>query len=123
MIPGLYIFDKDVSYFCLKLKKSKRQELEIVDLLKEYIKRNNFQYQIMKRGIAWLDMGSFNDLISASNFIQSYEERQNLMIGSPEEIAWRLGYIGSNKLIKLASGYKNNYGAYLKKITRENINV
>ena len=68
-------------------------------------------------------MGSFNDLISASNFIQSYEERQNLMIGSPEEIAWRLGYIGSNKLIKLASGYKNNYGAYLKKITRENINV
>ena len=67
-------------------------------------------------------MGSFNDLVSASNFIQSYEERQNLMIGSPVEIAWRMGYIGTNKLMKLAFEYKNNYGTYLEKITRESIN-
>ena len=76
----------------------------------------------MKRGIAWLDMGSFNDLVSASNFIQSYEERQNLMIGSPEEIAWRMRYISTNQLIKLASEYKNNYGYYLEKITKDKTN-
>ena len=122
VIPGLYIFDENVSYFATKLKKSKRNELEIVDLLKKYINKNNFQYKIMKRGIAWLDMGSFNDLVSASNFIQSYEERQNLMIGSPEEIAWRMGYISTNKLTKLASEYKNNYGTYLEKITKDKIN-
>lgn len=122
VVPGLYIFDENVSYYAKKLKKSKRNELEIVDLLKKYMNKKNFQYQIMKRGIAWLDMGSFNDLVSASNFIQSYEERQNLMIGSPEEIAWRMRYISTNQLIKLASEYKNNYGYYLEKITKDKTN-
>ncbi len=122
VIPGLYIFDKNVSFYAKKLKKSKRNELEIVDLLKKYINKNNFQHQIMKRGIAWLDMGSFNDLVSASNFIQSYEERQNLMIGSPEEVAWRMGYISTTKLMKLTTKYKNKYGTYLEKITRDNMN-
>ena len=119
VIPGLYIFDKNVSYLTSKLKKSRRNELEIVDLIKKYIKKNSFNYRKMKRGIAWLDMGSFADLVSASNFIQSYEERQNLMIGSPEEIAWRMGYISTSELIKLALIHKNDYGSYLLKITKE----
>jgi glucose-1-phosphate thymidylyltransferase len=119
VIPGIYIFDKMVSKLASKLKKSKRGELEIVDLIKKYLIKKDYQYREMKRGVAWLDMGSFNDLVSASSFIQSYEERQNLMIGSPEEIAWRTGNINKKKIVKLSKKYNNEYGKYLLKIVNE----
>ena len=119
VVPGIYIFDKRVSKEASKLKKSKRGELEIVDLIKKYLIKKDYQYKEIKRGVAWLDMGSFNDLVSASNFIQSYEERQNLMIGSPEEIAWRMGNINKKKIIKLSKKYNNEYGKYLLKIANE----
>ena len=119
VIPGIYIFDKTVSILASKLKKSKRGELEIVDLIKKYLIKKDYQYKEMKRGVAWLDMGSFNDLVSASSFIQSYEERQNLMIGSPEEIAWRTGNINKKKIVKLSKKYNNEYGKYLLKIVNE----
>ena len=119
VIPGIYIFDKTVSKLASKLKKSKRGELEIVDLIKKYLIKKDYQYKEMKRGVAWLDMGSFNDLVSASSFIQSYEERQNLMIGSPEEIAWRTGNINKKKIVKLSKKYNNEYGKYLLKIVNE----
>jgi len=120
VIPGLYIFDKKVSYFASKLKKSQRGELEIVDLINNYTKKNNYSFKIIKRGVTWLDMGSFNNLVATTNFVKNYEDRQNLMIGCIEEIAMRKGYINKNKLIKLSKNFNNNYGSYLSKISKEN---
>jgi len=119
-IPGFYLFDENVHNFSKKLKKSKRNELEIVDLLKNYLKIKKINYQILPRGISWLDMGSFNDLISATNFVKSIEDRQNLKVGCPEEIAWRNGWISKRKILSLGRKYKNDYGKYLRDITKDN---
>tara|TARA_B110000008_G_scaffold277870_1_gene320222 strand:- start:636 stop:1490 length:855 start_codon:yes stop_codon:yes gene_type:complete len=112
-IPGLYFFDKDVVSYCKSLKKSKRGELEIVDLINIYIKNKRAKFSIIGRGISWLDMGSFDDLNDCSNFIRAIEKRQNFVIGSPEEVAWRNNFISMKKLKKVANKYKNEYGKYL----------
>lgn len=117
-IPGLYFFDERVTKYFNKLKKSKRGEFEIVDILKIYIKKNKAKFNILRRGISWLDMGNFNDLLSCANFIKSIEDRQNLMIGSPEEVAWRNKWITKKQLIKISKEYKNYYGEYLSKIIK-----
>lgn len=119
-IPGLYIFDERVSYFASKLKKSKRGETEIVDLINYYIKKNNYIFTRIKRGITWIDMGSFDNLIMANNFVKNYEERQNLMISCIEEIAMRNGYISKNKLNELSKNFNNEYGSYLYKVSKKN---
>jgi glucose-1-phosphate thymidylyltransferase len=119
VIPGLYIFDKKVSYFASKLKKSRRGETEIVDLINYYTKKNNYTFKRIKRGITWIDMGSFDNLIMTNNFVKNYEERQNLMIGCIEEIAMRNGYISKNELNELSKNFNNEYGSYLCKISKE----
>ena len=84
-IPGIYFFDKNVVSYCKTLIKSKRNELEIVDLLKIYIKKKLAKFKEIRRGISWLDMGSFDDLNDCSNYIRAIEKRQNFMISSPEK--------------------------------------
>ena len=113
-IPGIYFFDKNVTKYCKNLKKSNRGELEIVDLINIYVKQKKAKFEKIGRGISWLDMGSFDDLNNCSNFIRAIEKRQNLMIGSPEEIAWRNKWISSKKLKNLS---KNDYGKYLENIS------
>ena len=115
-IPGIYFFDKNVVDYCKNLTKSKRGELEIVDLINIYIKRNSVKFEEIGRGISWLDMGSFEDLNDCSNYIRAIEKRQNFMISSPEEIAFLNKWITKKKLLQISSKYNNDYGDYLKKL-------
>ena len=115
-IPGIYFFDKNVVDYCKNLTKSKRGELEIVDLINLYIKKSFVKYKEIGRGISWLDMGSFEDLNDCSNYIRAVEKRQNFMISSLEEIAFLNKWITKKKLIQISNKYKNDYGSYLKKL-------
>ncbi len=115
-IPGLYFFDKRVVDYCKKLNKSKRKELEIVDLINLYVKKNNAKFVKIRRGISWLDMGSFDDLNDCSNYVRTIEKRQNSMVGSLEEIAASNKWISKRDLKKIASKYNNKYGEYLKSL-------
>jgi glucose-1-phosphate thymidylyltransferase len=115
-IPGIYFFDKNVVDYCKKLNKSKRGELEIVDLINIYIKKSFVKYEEIGRGISWLDMGSFDDLNDCSNYIRAIEKRQNFMISSLEEIAYLNKWISKKKLIQISNKYNNDYGNYLNKL-------
>jgi len=115
-IPGIYFFDKKVISYCKNLTKSKRGELEIVDLINIYIKKSSAKFKEIGRGISWLDMGSFDDLNECSNYIRAIEKRQNFMIGSLEEIAFLNKWISKKELNLIAKKYNNNYGDYLKKL-------
>ena len=119
VIPGLYFFDKNVVRYCKHLIKSNRNELEIVDLLKIYVKNNLANFKEIRRGISWLDMGSFDDLNDCSNYIRAIEKRQNFMISSPEEIALLNNWISKKQLIEIARNYKNKYGEYLFNLCRK----
>ena len=119
-IPGIYFFDKNVVSYCKTLIKSKRNELEIVDLLKIYIKKKLAKFKEIRRGISWLDMGSFDDLNDCSNYIRAIEKRQTFMISSPEEIAYLNKWISVKQLKILANKYNNKYGEYLKNICNKN---
>lgn len=118
-IPGLYIFDSKVIDYAKSLKKSSRGEFEIVDLIKKYVRNKNYSFSEIPRGVSWLDMGTFDDLVLCSSLIKTLEDRQNLMIGSPEEIAFRMGNISKIKLQKQAKKHKNFYGKYLYDISVE----
>ena len=113
-IPGIYFFDKNVIKNCNALRKSQRGELEIVDLIKIYLKNKSANFSEIGRGISWLDMGSFDDLNDCSNYIRAIEKRQNFMISSPEEIAFLNKWISKKQLNLIASKYNNKYGEYLK---------
>mgnify|MGYP006146311509 FL=1 len=115
-IPGIYFFDKNVVDYCKNLTKSKRGELEIVDLINIYIKKSSVKFEEIGRGISWLDMGSFEDLNDCSNYIRAIEKRQNFMISSPEEIAFLNNWITKKKLLQISNKYNNDYGDYLKKL-------
>ncbi len=117
-IPGIYFFDKNVVNNCKYLDKSKRNELEIVDLLKIYIKEKTAKYTEIGRGISWLDMGSFDDLNDCSNYIRAIEKRQNFMISSPEEIAYLNNWISKKQLKIIAKKYNNKYGEYLNNLCK-----
>ena len=115
-IPGIYFFDKGVISYCKNLFRSKRNELEIVDLINIYVKKGTAKFAEIRRGISWLDMGSFDDLNDCSNYIRAIEKRQNSMISSPEEIAFLNKWISKKQLNLIAKKYKNKYGEYLKNL-------
>ena len=118
-VPGLYFYDQTVSQIAKNLKPSARGELEITDLNREYLKAGNLNVIKLSRGTAWLDTGSFETLLQASNFVHTIEQRQGLKIACPEEIAFRMGYISATQLEKLAEPLKNSgYGNYLLNVLK-----
>ena len=119
-VPGLYFYDNKVVSLAKALKPSKRGEIEITDLNRIYLEKGELNVQQMGRGIAWLDAGTHESLLQASNFIQAVEERQGIMISCPEEIAYRMGYISKKQLIETAKKYSSNgYGEYLQQLINE----
>jgi glucose-1-phosphate thymidylyltransferase len=113
-IPGLYFYDGQVVEIASKLTPSTRGELEITDVHRDYLSRGKLRTEVLGRGVAWLDAGSHETLMQAANFVQTIQERQGLMISCPEEIAFRMGYIGDNDLREVAESMGNNqYRAYL----------
>lgn len=118
-VPGLYFYDNQVIEIAESLKPSPRGELEITDVNKIYLDREDLRVIPLGRGIAWLDAGNPEALLQAANFIHAVEERQGMMISCPEEIAFRAGYIHRDQLKELAGEYQNTrYGRYLEKLIR-----
>ena len=119
-VTGLYFYGNDVVEKAKGLKPSKRGELEITDLNRLYLDENRLSLKLMGRGMAWLDTGTHDSLLEASNFIATIENRQGLQVACLEEIAYRNGYITREQLLKLAEPLKkNNYGKYMIKIANE----
>jgi glucose-1-phosphate thymidylyltransferase len=119
-VTGLYFYDKDVCDIAAGLKPSARGELEITDLNNVYLKNGKLKVELFGRGFAWLDTGTPDSLLEASNFIATVEKRQGLKIASPEEVGWRQGYIDAAQVEKIANAYgKNAYGQYLRRILNE----
>lgn len=113
-IPGLYFYDNDVVEYAKAIKPSPRGELEITDLNRVYLEQGKLQVEVLPRGTAWLDTGTFDSLADATNFIRTVQARQGLSIGSPEEIGWRMGWIDDARLEELAQPLvKSGYGTYL----------
>ena len=112
-VPGIYFYDNSVVQIAEKIEPSKRGELEITDVNKEYLNKNRLKVSILDRGTAWLDTGTFDSLMQAGQFVQAIEERQGLKIGAIEEAAFRAGFIDKNQMKKVVellkkSGYANN---------------
>ena len=120
VIPGLYFYDNQVIGFAKDLKPSARGELEITDINKAYLEQGQLHVELLGRGVAWLDAGTHESLLQAANFIQAVEERQGMMISCPEEIAFRLGYIGREQVSKIALEMASNgYSEYLLRLIEE----
>ncbi len=116
-ITGLYFYDNKVVEYAKTLKPSFRGELEITDLNKIYLKKNDLSVEILGRGFAWLDTGTFESLLQAANFVQSMEVNTGMKIAAIEEVSYRMGNIASWELVQLAQKYKQNgYGKYLEKV-------
>ncbi len=119
-VPGLYFYDRQVCDLVARLKPSPRGELEITDVNRIYLERGQLRVQQLGRGVAWLDAGTHETLLQASTFVQAVEERQGLMIGCPEEVAYRMGFIGRDQLADLARDLRyNSYGEYLLRLLEE----
>ena len=113
-VPGLYFYDNDVVGLARELKPSARGEYEITDLNRAYLEQGRLRVEVLERGTAWLDTGTFDSLLDAGNFIRTVEKRQGLKIGSPEEVAWRQGFLSDDELRERAEGLtKSGYGQYL----------
>ena len=121
-VTGLYFYDKDVVAMAKSMKLSARGELEITDLNRLYLEKQKLKAEIMGRGFAWLDTGTHDSLLEASQFIATLENRQGLKVSCPEEIAYRLGLINASQLERLAAPLsKNEYGQYLYRVLQEKI--
>ncbi|MEW5895419.1 MAG: glucose-1-phosphate thymidylyltransferase RfbA [Candidatus Omnitrophota bacterium] len=113
-VTGLYLFDHQVVGIAKNIKPSARGELEITDVINEYLKRGRLEAKLLGRGYAWLDTGTHESLIDAGMFIKTIEERQGLKIGCIEEAAFRMGYIDKGQVSQLAARMRNDYGKYLE---------
>lgn len=121
-VPGLYFYDVQVVEIAANLKPSARGELEITDVNRVYLERGQLRVEPLGRGFAWLDAGTHESLLQAANFVQAMEERQGMMISCPEEIAYRMGYIGRDELRRLGEAMRNNsYGQYLLRLVEEEL--
>ena len=119
-VPGLYFYDNEVVTISKALRPSARGEYEITDVNLAYLAARRLRVELLGRGVAWLDTGTHESLLQASNFIEAVEQRQGLMVGSIEEVAFRMGFIDADTLVRLAEPLrKNPYGQYLIGIARE----
>jgi glucose-1-phosphate thymidylyltransferase len=119
-VPGIYFYDASVVELAATMKPSSRGELEITDLNRLYLERGKLWVEELGRGIAWLDAGTHESLLQSAGFVQAVQERQGLMISCPEEIAYRMGFIDREKLLRLAGSLADNsYGQYLNRLADE----
>jgi glucose-1-phosphate thymidylyltransferase len=113
-VPGLYFYDNDVVEIARGLRPSDRGELEITDINRTYLNQGRLNVEVLARGSAWLDTGTFDSLLDASDYVRTLERRQGLKVGVPEEVAWRMGFIDGDQLAKRANALlKSGYGGYL----------
>lgn len=119
-VPGLYFYDNDVCEIAAGLQPSDRGEYEITDVNRAYLEQGRLAVEVLPRGTAWLDTGTFDSLLDAGNYVRTIEERQGLKIGVPEEVAWRLGYVSSDELRERAELLvTSGYGSYLLSLLDE----
>lgn len=119
-VVGLYFYDNTVLDISANLAPSARGEIEITDVNKEYLQRGQLSVQLMGRGYAWLDTGTHESMVEATNYVKAIEDRQGLKIGCIEEIAWRQGFIDDAQMERLATRYeKSGYGVYMREIMRQ----
>ena len=119
-IPGLYFYSSDVVAMAKDLKPSARGELEITDINRQYLDQGRLQVEVLPRGTAWLDTGTFDSLLEAGNYISTIEKREGRKIGAPEEVAWRRGFLTDDELrVRAESLVKSGYGEYLLDLLAE----
>ncbi|WP_285187469.1 glucose-1-phosphate thymidylyltransferase RfbA [Rhodococcus sp. MEB041] len=123
-VPGLYFYDNDVIAIARDLKPSARGEYEITDVNRHYLEAGTLQVEVLPRGTAWLDTGTFDSLLDASNFVRTIEQRQGLKVGAPEEVAWRRGWITDDELTQRATPLvKSGYGTYLLELIDKKVGL
>jgi glucose-1-phosphate thymidylyltransferase len=115
-VPGLYFYDNSVVQIAKEIKPSARGEIEITAVNNAYLAKKKLSVELLGRGMAWLDTGTYDGLLEASNFIATIQKRQGMYVSCIEEIAYRNGWITKEDLTNLASGYKTVYGEYLRYI-------
>lgn len=115
-VTGLYFYNNDVVSIAKSVTPSKRGEIEITSINNEYLRRGQLELNVLPRGTAWLDAGTFDGLLQAAEYVQAVEKRTGGKIACPEEVAWHLKLIDSEQVLKLAADHQNEYGAYLKRL-------